>query len=165
MNQAYLSLGSNLGERLIHLQTSINTLSEYGKIVKCSSVYETAPWGFESNSPFLNICLLYETSLSSLQLLERIKAVEIAQGRVRDGETYSSRTIDIDIILFNDLIIQNEELCIPHLHYRKRAFVLIPLHEIAPELQDPRDGVSIKDLLVHSADECSVAKITGSLNY
>ncbi|MES2800763.1 MAG: 2-amino-4-hydroxy-6-hydroxymethyldihydropteridine diphosphokinase [Bacteroidota bacterium] len=148
LNSAFLSLGSNLGDRFLALQSAVNELQAYGTIASCSRIYESAPWGFESDQNFYNLCVHFKTSLSPLELLKTCKEIERKIGRTKNGkERYESRLIDIDIVLFGEQIYYSQTLVIPHPLYHQRNFVLIPLNEIATVLRDPLCGVVINQLI------------------
>ena len=154
LNIAFLSLGSNLGDRLNFLNRAIKNLNTKGKVIRSSQVYETAAWGFETEDNFYNICLEYHTFLNSIELLNFLQEIELTLGRIRTGQTgYTSRSIDIDIIFFNDSICETSELTIPHPHYSKRRFVLAPLNELVPKLIDPKMGKSVETLLNELKDD------------
>jgi 2-amino-4-hydroxy-6-hydroxymethyldihydropteridine diphosphokinase len=142
----YLSLGSNLGDRLDHLQKAIESLEDFGHVKKISSVYETDPWGYEDQPAFYNQVAMIETELEPLELLHDIKQVELKMGRTPTFR-YGPRVIDIDILLFDDIVFTKPELTIPHPEMKNRAFVLVPLLEIAPLLSIPGEKASIKNLL------------------
>lgn len=135
LHQLYLSLGSNLGNRREQLQRAIDLLGErVGTVVRTSSFIETAPWGFESANQFLNACVLVSTSLSPREAMEVTKQIERDLGRTHksiDGQ-YKDRPIDIDLLLYDDLHVNDEDLVIPHPHMKERDFVMIPLREILP---------------------------------
>ena len=139
----YLGLGSNLGNRQENLQKAIACLDP-GAV---SSVYETKPWGYSSENAFLNQVIRIDTALSPSELLQQIRQIEKSLGReekTKDG--YEDRLIDIDILLYDDLILETEELTIPHPHLHERLFVLEGLNEIAPDLIHPRLNQSIAEL-------------------
>jgi 2-amino-4-hydroxy-6-hydroxymethyldihydropteridine diphosphokinase len=140
VNKVFLSLGSNLGDRKVFLETALSKLSSKGEIEKCSRIYETPPWGFQTEEHFLNICVIFRTHLSPTELLKLISEIETEMGRQRNSEGYSSRTIDIDIIFFNDLIHEDKNLRIPHPLYHLRSFVLNPLIDLDDQLIDPASG-------------------------
>lgn len=144
---AWLSLGSNQGDRLGNLREAIQRLhTEQVQVVRCAGVYETEPVGYDTPQPmYLNTVVQVHTSLEPLALLEHVMAVERAGGRVR---TYygNPRTIDIDIVLYESVQMQTERLTLPHPRMHQRAFVLIPLLEIAPNLVLP-DGTPVRCLL------------------
>lgn len=133
---AYLSLGSNIGDRLDYLTQATKLLNEHPDItvVKISSVYETAAWGLEDQADFYNIVLEIETSLSPKALLGASQGIESALDRTRVIH-WGPRTIDIDILLYEDVEIREESLTIPHKYLFERPFVTIPLAEIAPDKQ------------------------------
>jgi 2-amino-4-hydroxy-6-hydroxymethyldihydropteridine diphosphokinase len=138
----YLSLGSNLGDRLGYLAAAVGRLeSEQVRVVKVSSVYETAPQGKTDQPAFLNLALQVETDLSPEELLAHIHGVERGLGRVR-LERWGPRTIDIDILLYGDRVQATEGLVIPHPRMGERAFVLIPLLELNPDLRWPAPALS-----------------------
>lgn len=142
----YLALGSNLGERRAHLREALNRLSPEVHIHKVSSVYETTPVGYQDQPDFLNIACQGETQLSPQALLHYVKTIESAIGRqttFRNGP----RVIDIDILLYDQLCIQENDLIIPHPRMAERAFVLAPLAEIASEVIEPTHYQTIRELL------------------
>jgi len=142
----YLSLGSNLGEKLFNLKEAAKSLSNYGRIVKASSVYETEPVTESPQPMFLNCVLEYDFSSGSpFELLRYIHGIETRLGRERD-ERSGPRTIDIDILFFGDMVINAPGIVIPHPRLAERLFVLIPLKEIAPLLIHPKEKVSILEL-------------------
>jgi 2-amino-4-hydroxy-6-hydroxymethyldihydropteridine diphosphokinase len=154
LNIAFLSLGSNIGDRLNFLNEAIKKLNKKGKVIRSSKVYETAAWGFEAEENFYNICLEFHTCLTTLELLHFIQEIEFSLGRIRTDEAgYKSRPIDIDIIFFDDIICETSELTIPHPHYTKRRFVLAPLNELVPKLIDPKMGKSIETMLDELKDD------------
>ncbi len=155
----FLSLGSNKGERLENLQKAIDLLAEkVGKIQQISSVYQTSSWGFKSDD-FLNICVEISTNLNPELLWEEIISIEQLLGRKRsENEEYQARTIDIDVLLFDDEIIFSKELIVPHSKMLERKFVLIPLAEIASHFKHPIEKISIKNCLEKCSDKTTVTK-------
>ncbi|HEV3252422.1 MAG TPA: 2-amino-4-hydroxy-6-hydroxymethyldihydropteridine diphosphokinase, partial [Puia sp.] len=132
MNRAYLLTGGNVGDRVSHLKQAAESMERYsGKIMEKSSLYETAPWGKIDQAPFLNQALLLSTSLDASALLKIILEVEEKSGRKR-AEKYGPRIIDIDILFFNNEILNRPDLKIPHPQIQNRKFALQPLCEIAP---------------------------------
>jgi 2-amino-4-hydroxy-6-hydroxymethyldihydropteridine pyrophosphokinase len=129
-------LGSNVGDRLNYILKALDHIENYGKILKCSTVYESQPWGVKDQPSFLNSVVMVETNLRPVELLHRVKKSEILLGRKNRGR-WGPREIDIDILLYEDHIIMLSFLKIPHPHLLERDFVLIPLLEIAPHLIHP----------------------------
>ena len=146
MTLAALSLGANVGNRLENLRRAVLMMEPLGKVTKKSAAYETPPWGVESQPRFLNACVLLETELEALELLCRLKEIESAMGRVA-RERWGPREIDVDILTFGGDVIEILELTVPHPRLRERAFVLIPLAEIALEMSISPGGESVADLL------------------
>ena len=133
MNVAYLSIGSNIGDRLHHLTEAVRALHLHEGLMvsSVSSIYETAPVGFTDQADFLNMVVCVETGLAAQELLEICQNIEQELGRVRDIR-WGPRTVDLDILLYNNDNIETENLIVPHPRMHERAFVLIPLLEIAP---------------------------------
>ena len=148
MNVA-LSLGSNLGNRLEFLQQAINLINlRSGTITNISNFYESEPWGFNCENYFLNATVKLVTSLSPLDLLIELQKIEKLLGRKnKTKDSYESRTIDIDIIFYENVIIQTPQLTIPHPLMHKRKFVLVPLNEIAPNWMHPIFKLNVQQLL------------------
>ncbi len=143
--QAYLSLGSNVGDRAANLNTAISRLGGLGKVVAVSSFYETEPVELTAQPWFLNCALRLETEKTPRQLLEGILAMEQEMGRRREQKK-GPRNIDIDILLFGDAIIETQGLTIPHPAMHERRFVLEPLAEIAPEARHPVLKKTVREL-------------------
>ena len=146
----YLSLGSNQGDKAANINKAIDFLRGIGDIEEVSSIYETEPVGMETGTEnFYNLvlCMQIPTSLSPFDLLREIKGFERRMGRDINHSHYLPRTIDIDILLAGDRVINTEELVVPHQEITKRAFVLIPLTEIAPELVHPVLKQPVKEIL------------------
>lgn len=158
MNSAFLLLGSNLGDRFALLQHAKEEISSSsGKIIKESSVYESEPWGFNSNDRFLNQVIKIATKFTVLELLDEVLRIENKLGRQRsEDKGYSSRTIDIDILFYNDEIISEEKLIVPHPKIADRKFTLIPLVELEPAMIHPVFGKSLSALLNDCNDTLSV---------
>ena len=148
MATAYLGIGSNLGDRLKNMRDALLELSSSGlvRIRKVSPVYESEPVGLRDQPDFLNAVAEVETDASPHELLEVLQAVESRLGRRRDVR-WGPRTIDIDILFYDDLILKNEALEIPHPRASERRFVLMPLSDIAPDLVHPVLGVEVSKLL------------------
>lgn len=162
MNNAYLILGSNIGNS-IEILAKANDLigNDVGEITKKSGVYESSAWGNENQPNFLNQALCVSTHLSAIALLQTLLAIEEKLGRVRDGSKWMARTIDIDILFYNNDIVETTELKIPHPYIHERRFVLMPMQEIAGELIHPQYKKSITDLLEACPDKLEVFKTVG----
>jgi len=161
MKRVFLGIGTNLGDREENLNKAIVRIGEnIGKVIRASSVYETEPWGFATEDKFLNMVAEVETMLTPAGLLGAILTIESQLGRLREENQYSSRTIDIDILFYEDLIIDEISLKIPHPQLYKRKFVLVPLSEITPELMHPVMKKNIVALLRLCEDRSKVWKVT-----
>ena len=159
MNEAYLLIGGNVGNRMEWLEKarkSIETLC--GEVTRVSSIYETEAWGNQQQESFLNQAIQLETSLNEQQLLETILDIETRLGRKREVR-YGPRTIDIDILFYNDLVIDSDHLVIPHPEIENRRFALECLNEIAPGKIHPKLLKTISQLLKQTNDPLKVNKI------
>jgi 2-amino-4-hydroxy-6-hydroxymethyldihydropteridine diphosphokinase len=143
----YLGLGSNLGDRAVHIEKAVAFLAECGRVLRRSSIYETTPLGMPGAPLFYNLALALESPLAPEALLAKCKECEGAQGRDPRNSHYRDRGIDIDILLAGDLVIATPELIIPHPRLAERGFVLVPLFEIAPRLVHPLEKVTVTRLL------------------
>ena len=143
----YLGFGANLGDRKKNLAQAINALNSRPDlaVLRTSGIYETEPWGLTDQPKFLNMVAEITTSISPSKLLERVKKLEKDMGR-EDGPRLGPRLIDIDILLLEDQVVDEPELIIPHASLHLRAFVLVPLAELAPDSVHPVLGVTIADL-------------------
>ena len=161
MNTVYLLLGSNLGNSRDMFEEAIHMLKEnLGPVSKCSSLYESPPWGFEHENNFINQALCISTYLAPLEVLNCCLSIERKLGRIRsNSETYQARVIDIDILLFNSESIEEENLIIPHKHLHNRRFALMPLNEIASEQIHPKFDNTIEQLLYSCSDNSKVSKV------
>ncbi|MFP4024082.1 MAG: 2-amino-4-hydroxy-6-hydroxymethyldihydropteridine diphosphokinase [Thiohalospira sp.] len=157
MKKVILLLGGNLGDRAYYIDNARQMIEKkMGKILQSSSVYESAPWGFSSKNNFFNQVLVVNTSLTPNQILENIWQIEKKLGRERTEKAYSSRTIDIDILFYENEIIDKPGLIVPHKHLHERRFTLIPLAEILPGWIHPGFNQSVKKLLENCEDKSEV---------
>ena len=144
---AWIGIGSNLGDRFANLEFSRRQLeAAAGKLLRASSVFETEPWGEKNQPLYLNQVVQAKTSLSALELHQLCRKIEQAAGRLETRRN-APRTLDLDILFFDDLIINSEELIVPHPRLHLRRFVLDPLLELDPDLIHPVLGKSMKELL------------------
>jgi len=146
-----------MGNRPANLKAAIDNLTPQVTLKQKSSVYETPPWGFADQPMFLNQVLMAETYLGPEPLLHHLKRLEVVLGRVPSFDN-GPRSIDIDILFFDDLILDSPGLKLPHPHLHERAFVLVPLAEIAPDLLHPVLNKSVKDLL-RARDKSGIEKV------
>ena len=162
MHSVYIGFGSNIGDRLTHIQNAIHALSKTEGITleKISSVYKTDPVGYEAQAQFLNGVAAIQTHLPPLSLLHTLKNIETAIGR-QHRIHWGPREIDLDILIYGDLCLQTEKLVIPHPEMHRRRFVLAPLAEIAPDIVHPVFQETVQTLLEHLEDDKSVLKKEG----
>ena len=159
MKIVFLGIGTNLGNRENNLEQAVAGIEKFpGRLLQSSSLYETEPWGFQSEEKFLNMVVKIETNLTPVALLEKIISLESMLGRVRGTERYISRLIDIDILFYDDLIVDEAYLKIPHPLLHKRKFVLIPLCEMEPGKIHPVLGKTLGELLEMCEDKGLVKK-------
>lgn len=158
MNTVYIQLGSNLGARRKIICDAIQAIEEnVGAVNSRSQIYESTPWRVEGQENYLNQIIKVRSALSAEEILTYILQIEKDLGRVR-VEKWGQRLIDIDIIFFNNEIIETVDLCIPHKHMHERNFVLIPLNEIASSIIHPRYKKTVSELLNESRDIEKVVK-------
>jgi len=159
MNKVFLLIGGNMGDRLQNLHQAIDLLVETcGPVTQQSAVYETAAWGITDQPAFLNQALALTTVLTAQELITTVLSVEEKMGRHR-LEKFGPRIIDIDILFFNDDIMDEPNLTIPHPQLQNRRFVLAPMEEIAPELVHPVLHKTIEQLLQECKDELAVKRL------
>ena len=156
--QVYLALGSNRGDRVANLRRAIEELGKAGvKVQRVSSLYKTEPVDFSPQAWFLNCAVEASTEFMPRQLLKAVKSVERALGR-RPGVSKGPRPIDIDILLYENVVVRTAALSIPHERMNERRFVLIPLRELAPTARHPVSGRTVTEMLHHSSDMSQVIR-------
>ncbi len=143
---AIIALGSNLGDRGDAIARAIEALGALGEIVSASPLYETAPMYVLDQAPFLNAAVALETELAPVPLLDALLAIERALGRVRDGERFGPRRIDLDLIAVGDAVLDAPTLTLPHPRMHERPFVVMPMLDVAPDWVHPLLGVSLREL-------------------
>ena len=148
MTLAYIAIGSNLASPLEQVNAAVQALGDIpqSRVVALSSFYRTPPLGPQDQPDYLNAAIALKTALSAEALLDNTQRIELQQGRVRKEERWGPRTLDLDIMLFGDAVINTERLTVPHYDMKRRGFMLWPLFEIAPDLIFP-DGESLSALL------------------
>lgn len=152
MTLAFIALGSNLAAPLEQVNAAVAALAEIpnSRIVAVSSFYRTPPLGPQDQPDYLNAAVALETGLAAEALLDNTQRIELQQGRERKAERWGPRTLDLDIMLFGEQVIDSERLTVPHYDMKNRGFMLWPLFEIAPELHFP-DGVALRSVLTELA--------------
>ena len=159
MSKVYLSIGSNKGNRSVLINKAIDEIEKkVGKIISRSSIYQSKSWGFDSND-FYNLCLLIDTDIVPKSLLINLKKIEKSMGREDIDGSYSDRFIDIDILFYDNIITDSEDLKIPHPKIEIRKFVLVPMLEIADNYVHPILNKTIKELDNDCSDKDTPLKI------
>jgi len=160
MHKVFLGIGGNIGNKQVNFHKVYTFIgNELGAITKSSSVYETPPWGFDAKENFWNQVLLVETKFSPEEILQKIAAIENQFGRKRVSGEYNSREMDIDILYLNELVMETENLTIPHPRILQRLFVLAPLAEIAPDFIHPQLKSTNLEMLKSCTDKSKITKI------
>jgi len=144
-HRAYIGIGSNLGDAEKNVRDAVAALGELGAVERTSSLYRTRAWGKTDQPDFVNAVALLETGLNPRSLLIALKAIEAELGRV-PSERWGPRAIDLDILTFDDLDIEEDDLTVPHARLRERAFVLVPLAEIDPSFAPLRDALPVGEV-------------------
>ena len=155
---SYISIGSNLGDRINNCIIAITKLSAFSKVLSQSSFYETESWGYYDINLYINAVLKIETELNPEDLLNQLQLIEKQMGRIhaRLNDVYESRIIDLDILFFDSVLLQTHQLTIPHIHLYDRNYVLIPFHEIDPHFKCPVKQDTIFNLLKLCQDKRKV---------
>lgn len=148
----FIALGSNLGNRLKNLKVAVSLLTPAVRPVACSPVYETPPWGYLDQPKFLNQVLRAETDLSPEELLDHLKGIEKRLGR-QETFRFGPRKVDLDILFYDNLVFESTRLKIPHPRLSGRAFVLLPLAQLAPDLRHPVEGSTVREMLASASIE------------
>ena len=157
---AYFSLGSNLGDRKENLELAMQLLGKHaGFIENMSGIYESPAWGYSSHNAFYNCCLGIRTTIQPVDLMETALKVEFELGRIRSNKGYADRIIDIDLLLYGDLVMEEPGLTLPHPAMNDRRFVLVPLAEIVPYLVHPVSGITISAILERCPDQSDVTPL------
>lgn len=159
----YLGLGSNIGDKLSFLKSAEEEIAKLKntKVLRSSSVYRTEPWGIKAQEEFLNSVLEIESELEPEELLKELKEIEIVLGR-KNREKWFEREIDIDILFYNDLIIKNAQVNIPHPEIQNRKFVLVPMCELNAGFVHPLLNSTLESLLKNTKDKSEVIEIKGN---
>lgn len=154
MTLAYIALGSNQASPLEQVSSALDALAAipHSRVVATSSFYRTPPLGPQDQPDYLNAAVVLETDLPAEALLDQTQRIELEHGRVRKEERWGSRTLDLDIMLFGSEVIHTERLTVPHYDMKNRAFMLVPLLEIAPDCRFP-DGQAVAEILANLSRE------------
>lgn len=163
MIRAFVAIGSNLGDPLAQARHAVTALAALpdSRLVLASSFYASRPMGPQDQPDYVNAVVALDTGLPPLVLLDHLQHIELEQGRVRKEERWGPRTLDLDLLLYGDAVIEHERLTVPHYGMKCREFVLLPLHEIAPALQLP-DGDTLSELVARCPRNglCAIAPAT-----
>lgn len=160
MHKVFLGIGGNLGNKSENFKKVYSLIEKnLGKISKYSSVYESPPWGFHAEENFWNQVVIIETDYSPSELLDKIHIVEKEFGRKRKKQQYSSREMDIDILYYDDIFTETDNLVIPHPRIHQRLFVLIPLTEIAPQFKHPLFRLTSIQMFENCKDKSVIKKV------
>lgn len=161
MQQVFVGLGSNLGDSVNQLQLAITAIAQLPKteFIKVSSLYSSAPLGPADQPRFVNAVAQIATALTPIELLDALQSIEQIQGRVRQGERWGPRTLDLDVLLFGQQLINEPRLCVPHYHMHARPFVLIPLAELCTEDFVLPNGQSLAELLADCPPDTTLTRL------
>jgi 2-amino-4-hydroxy-6-hydroxymethyldihydropteridine diphosphokinase len=159
MANVFILLGGNVGDKSkIFNLTTQQIADKIGRIAQTSAIYATESWGFKSDL-FWNQLLIVDTPHNPHEVLRLTQIIEMELGRTSKGEIYENRTIDLDLLFYDDLILSTPQLTIPHPKIAVRKFVLVPLNEIAPDKIDPISGLKVHEMLIRCTDSLSVEKV------
>ena len=161
MDKVFIGLGSNLGDRMSYLKDAVKEISKFAVIKKCSSIYETEPWGYKEQRLFLNCVIEIETKHEPLNLLKEVRKIETGLGRV-ERKKWTEREIDIDILFYGNLTFENDDVKIPHPEIQNRKFVLEPMSEIEPGFIHPVLKKNIANLFRNTVDNSKVIEYNRS---
>ena len=160
MSLVYLILGGNRGNRREIISSAIDLVtSKIGLKISASTLYESEPWGFTSEL-FVNQVIAIKTNMSPEEILSASQQIEVQLGRIRNRAGYEARTIDIDLLYYDSVVLDSPDLTIPHPHIADRRFVLVPLAEIAPDYIDPLSGKKVIEMLQECTDPSKVWRLT-----
>ena len=165
-NTSYIALGSNKGDRFDHLEKAIQEIErdKNNTVELISSIFETLPYGYKDQGNFYNAVIKISTGYELIELLDLLKSIEKKIGRETTAR-WGPREIDLDILFYNDLIFSNERVTVPHKEVIKRDFVLIPLREIAPDLNHPALNQKICDICIVDSEKTVIGKIQQKLTF
>jgi len=165
INNIFLGLGSNIGDRLGHLKFAVEKIDDnvLCSVLKSSSVYETKPLGNLPQENYFNAVIEIETALGFFDLYHLIKSIERKAGRMEKAEKWASRELDIDIIFYNQLIFNGDNLIVPHKEYFERDFVVVPLLEIAGEFKNPVTRKKLSEMEFHFNEKNIINKVADTL--
>jgi len=158
VNRAYVGLGSNLGDSRQLVLDAMDALENLpgARPVGRSRLYRTPPWGLLEQPPFINAAMAVETPMAPLELLDAMLAIERAAGRIRDGERWGPRTLDLDLLHVEGFVLHDPRLTLPHPRIAERAFVLLPLNELAPDLELADQGRIAEMLAAVDSSQCQL---------
>ncbi|MEN1727339.1 MAG: 2-amino-4-hydroxy-6-hydroxymethyldihydropteridine diphosphokinase [Pseudomonadota bacterium] len=167
MTRAYVGLGSNQGPSESLLQDAVSALDllPHTSVSAVSPLYRTPPWGVTDQDDFLNAVVALDTALEAEDLLRALLTIERTAGRRRDGRRWGPRTLDLDLLVYGDSVIETEALHVPHPRMHQRAFVLVPLCDLAPDLAIPGLGRAADQLKALDSESRAEIKLAGSLEY
>ena len=159
-NRVFLGIGGNLGDRIANLQQAVELIDKrIGQLSKISSIYLSEPWGFSHKKYFTNIIVELYTRQNPEEVLSNAQTIEYEMKRRRTGQGYQGRTMDIDILFYNDSIIDTDNLIVPHPRICQRLFVLLPMSEIYPNFRHPQTGQTMQELAKLCTDESKIKKV------